>query len=253
MPIPDVAHSYREDSLNPGYWFYGDLRIQADVESHQFVNQYVREHLSPGSRILDVGAGEGALAQQLLDAGMCVSVTSWNEKCSLQIPIYHVDCDKDFSLDAVGGDAYDMVCCIEIIEHLENPARFLRDCRRLVKPEGIIILSTPNVESAQARLQWLLRGYPLIFGEGEIRKNRHISMMWGKGLEHFAELASLRIIEKHLLGRFNLKPGFPSVLKKFLFMGMHLLLKGDTRGTTRLYVLKPTKNLSRHHGPEDVY
>jgi len=249
----DAKRLYREDPSTPGYWFYGDLRIQADVDTHRFVNKYVRERFKIGSCILDVGTGEGALAQQLLDAGMYVSVTSWNEKCSLQIPIYHVDFDQSFSADDVGGHLYDMVCCIEIIEHLENPSRFLRDCRRLVKPGGTVILSTPNVESAQARFQWLLRGYPLIFGEGEIEKNRHISMLWGKGIEHFISITGFRIVEKCLLGKFNLKPGFTSMLKRLLYSVMYLLLKGDINGNTRLYVLKPTKTLLKSQGPNNVY
>lgn len=210
-------------------------------------------NLQRGVRVLDIAAGEGALAQQLLDAGMRVSVTTWNDKCRLEVPTYRINLDHPFALSDVGSLPYDLVCSIEIIEHLENPARFLRDVARLVVPGGMIILSSPNVESAQARLQWLLRGYPLIFGEGEIKKNRHITMMWRQGLEHLIDLAGLDVLEKHLLGKVSMRSGLRSIAKRLTYAAMRMVLPGDTRGTTTLYVLRASEQGFSCQGPDDVY
>lgn len=253
MPTLKRPRVYREDPYNPGYWFYGDLRIQSDLAAHKFVIQYVSRNLQRESRVLDIAAGEGALAQQLLDAGMRVSVTTWNDKCRLEVPTYPINLDHPFALSDVGSLPYQLVCSIDIIEHLENPARFLRDVARLVVPGGVIILSTPNVESAQARLQWLSKGYPLIFDECEVKKNRHIAMMWRQGLEHLIDLAGLDVLEKHLLGKFAMRSGFRSIVKRFTYAAMRMVLSGDLRGTTRLYILRASERASSCQGPDEVY
>jgi len=169
------------------------------------------------------------------------------------MPIYELNLDVPFSVDEVGGAPFPLVCAIEIIEHLENPARFLRDCRGLVSAGGTLILSTPNVESATARLQWLVRGCPRIFDTGEVRNNRHISMMWRQGLEHIIALAGFRILGRHFLST-DLPHRTPlAVVRQLLYKAMEFALPGDTRGSTRLYVLCPADSPAASAGPEDVY
>jgi len=244
---------YREDPALPGYWFYGDLRIQADVETHRFVVDYARRHLPAGTEVLDVAAGEGALMLQLQDAGLSVTGTSWNDKCRVTAPTFRVDLDSPFSSADVGGRRFPLVCCIEIIEHLENPSSFLRHCASLVAAGGWLIVSTPNVESAAARLQWLVRGQPDMFSREEIEHNRHIAMMWREGIEYLIGLAGFKIVEKHLLGAFRLRPGISGGLKRLAYGLMERFLPGDTRGTTRLYVLALSGDSPRELGPTDVY
>ena len=46
----------------------------------------------------------------------------------------------------------DVVCCLETIEHLENPRALARDLTRLVKPGGLLVVSTPNQLSLLSKL-----------------------------------------------------------------------------------------------------
>jgi 2-polyprenyl-3-methyl-5-hydroxy-6-metoxy-1,4-benzoquinol methylase len=252
LPQPQEL-KYHQDPKCYGYWLYEDLRIQADVDTHRFVVRYAQQHFPGGTDVLDVGAGQGALAKELLDCGYNVSCTAWNDKCRAPVPVYRVDLDRPFSIEQVGGRPYSLICCIEIIEHLENPASFLRHCATLLTPEGRLLLSTPNVESAAARLQWLIRGRPLIFSSDEIRRNRHISMMWREGLEHLIQLAGLQILEKHLLGRFWLPRSLLSLVKVALYHSMFWTLRGDTRGNTRLYVLGLSGLGPKQQGTGEVF
>ena len=42
-------------------------------------------------------------------------------------------------------EAFDLITCSEVIEHVRNPHRALRDMRRILKPEGLLLLSTPSM------------------------------------------------------------------------------------------------------------
>lgn len=215
----------------PAGWLYRSLRIQAHPRTHLFAVDWARSNLPPGAAVLDVAAGQGALSQALLDAGFAVAATAWNDKFRPDVLRYRLDLDHPFGPEQVGGE-YDLVCAIEIIEHVENPAAFLRSLSAVLAPRGRIILSTPNVESARARLQWLWRGCPGAFSTGEVTKNRHISMIWRQGLEHLVGCAGLEIAERRFFRRRT------SWSRAVLYRTLEMLLQGEPGGETRLYVLR---------------
>lgn len=245
--------TYYPDPTNPNFWFYDGLRIQADVETHHFAVAYAKTHFSSQSNVLDIAAGEGALTKQLLDIGLRVSCTSWNGRSNVAVPTYRLNLDESFSVKDVGDCCYSLVCCIEAIEHIENPSCLLRSCRSIMAPGGRLLLSTPNVESAVARIQWLIHGCPSIFEVEEVRQNRHISMQWRQGLEFLIERSGFTILEKHLLGPFR----FPRTPRSLVKMGvarlMQKFLNGDLTGTTRLYVLGLSNELSAEESPSHFY
>ena len=47
---------------------------------------------------------------------------------------------------------------MEVIEHLESPVSFLRNVRGLLKPDGIALITTPNMDNAPSRIRFLLTG-----------------------------------------------------------------------------------------------
>jgi 2-polyprenyl-3-methyl-5-hydroxy-6-metoxy-1,4-benzoquinol methylase len=243
---------YEQLTTSSGGWTYDGLRIQADLETHQYVVEYARA-LPAGVRVLDVGAGTGALAKQLVDIGCRVSCTSWNDRVAVPVPAYRIDLDAAFSVASVGGEPYDLVTCVEVIEHVENPSALLRSLRDVVRPGGHVIVSTPNVESAQARIQWLLRGCPLIFSGQEVERNRHISMMWRQGLEFLIDRTGFDIESRQMLAGPRLRSTLQSLVKRPLYAVMDRLLLGDTFGETRLYVLRPGSRAAQKSGPGDVY
>lgn len=60
---------------------------------------------------------------------------------------------------------FDVVTCIEVIEHLENPRQIIRDLARVLKPEGLMVLTTPNNESWRSILSYIFRGHFVAFTE----------------------------------------------------------------------------------------
>ena len=120
-------------------------------------------------RVLDLPAGTGALSLQLRAAGF--EVTAGDILPEL-FAAPGVDCrrvDMEQPLPYPDGEL-DWVVCVEGIEHLEGPGGFLRECARVLRPGGRLLVTTPNVLNLPSRVRALLTGFPSLVrpvAEGE--------------------------------------------------------------------------------------
>lgn len=128
--------------------------------AHEAIHDTVVGILANQSRgaLLDVPAGEGALAARLIDAGFDVHC------CDLYPEIFRLDgvAIHQANLDAelpFGDQTFDYVTCLEGLEHIENPQQAVREFARVLKPGGHLIVSVPNILNIEERLKWLLYGY----------------------------------------------------------------------------------------------
>lgn len=108
-------------------------------------------------RILDLGAGEGVLSEKLLSGGYNVTACDGiPEQFKLtEIICQKVDLNKDFPFN---NSEFDVVILGDVIEHLENPWHAIRESYRVLKPDGKLIISTPNILSIMARIHFLIHG-----------------------------------------------------------------------------------------------
>lgn len=127
---------------------------------HLAIHETVAQILEQEKRgkVLDVPAGKGALALRLKALGYEVS-------CSDLYPqIFKIedteiklgDLDKNLPYES---ESFDYVVCVEGLEHIENPANAIREFARLLKKEGLLIVSVPNIMNIEERLKWLFSGY----------------------------------------------------------------------------------------------
>jgi len=74
---------------------------------------------------------------------------------------------------------YDAIVSCEGIEHLGNPLLFLSSINRHLNPEGILIITTPNIWSPSSKIKYLLRGFFPGFPNlaGKIKKGTHMHIM----------------------------------------------------------------------------
>ena len=112
----------------------------------------------PRGRLLDVPAGEGALALRLNEMGFEVSC------CDLYPQIFKVDGIEikagDLDKNLPYSDAeFDHIVCVEGLEHIENPSNAIREFGRVLKPGGALVISVPNIMNIEERLKWLFAGY----------------------------------------------------------------------------------------------
>ena len=116
-------------------------------------SQFTFDHADVnGKRVVDVGCGGGILTETLAQAGADVVGIDQSEltlevakqhaaKSGLTID-YRIQTVEDLAEKEAG--TYDVVTCLEMIEHVPDPSAIVAACARLLKPGGHAIFSTIN-------------------------------------------------------------------------------------------------------------
>jgi 2-polyprenyl-6-hydroxyphenyl methylase/3-demethylubiquinone-9 3-methyltransferase len=105
-----------------------------------------------GKRILDVGCGGGILAESMVSAGAQVTGIDLADKSLKVARLHGLESGVKVEYRAVAVEAlaeeqpaaYDIVTCMEMLEHVPDPASIVRACATLVKPGGWVFFSTLN-------------------------------------------------------------------------------------------------------------
>jgi SAM-dependent methyltransferase len=112
----------------------------------------------PRGKILDIPSGEGGLSHCLREMGFEVVGADIDPRFfkASGIQCLNIDMNRPFPLE---DESFDYIACLEGIEHLENPLQFSRECHRILKWNGRIILSTPNILNSASRLKYFFSGF----------------------------------------------------------------------------------------------
>lgn len=105
-----------------------------------------------GKRVLDVGCGGGILAESMAALGADVTGIDLSEKPLgvARLHLYESGVKVDYrqiateDLAAAEPASFDVVTCLEMLEHVPDPASTVRACAALVKPGGTVFFSTIN-------------------------------------------------------------------------------------------------------------
>jgi 2-polyprenyl-6-hydroxyphenyl methylase/3-demethylubiquinone-9 3-methyltransferase len=106
-----------------------------------------------GLRALDVGCGGGILADSLARSGADVLGIDLSTKALKVAQLHALEAQtpkiayREISAEALAAESpgtYDLVTCMEMLEHVPDPASIVRACSELVKPGGWVFFSTLN-------------------------------------------------------------------------------------------------------------
>jgi 2-polyprenyl-3-methyl-5-hydroxy-6-metoxy-1,4-benzoquinol methylase len=105
-------------------------------------------------RVLDVGCATGALLAALRERGWeATGVELSPEQAAYGRVRFGLDIRTGTLEEAeLPAGSFHLVHASHLIEHLNDPGSFLAECRRLLHPAGILVLTTPNIAGFQARL-----------------------------------------------------------------------------------------------------
>jgi 2-polyprenyl-6-hydroxyphenyl methylase / 3-demethylubiquinone-9 3-methyltransferase len=127
-----------------------------------------------GLTVLDIGCGGGLIAEPVARLGGTVTGVDPGDT-NIAIAREHAE-GQGLAIDyrvaevetlAAEGTLFDLVLCLEVVEHVPDPKAFVKVCASLVRPGGLLVLSTLNrtmasfalaIVGAEYVLRWLPRG-----------------------------------------------------------------------------------------------
>lgn len=164
---------------------------------------FVRKDIAPllpasAPRVLEIGCGGGGTLAWLKQSGRAqwtVGIELSQEAAAVAATrVDEVHCgDADQLLARLPADSFDLILCLDVLEHLVDPWATLNKIRSLLRPGGRIISSLPNVRHHSVVLPLLLRGR-WEYQEAGIMDRTHLRFFSRDAMAAMMRRASLREI-----------------------------------------------------------
>ena len=139
-------------------WYSGNDHPVALLRAeNRLRNPWILSQLHASCRVLDMGCGAGFLTHELASHGHHVTGIDLSEP-SLKVakhldPTQKVEYFKqDVTQTTFLSESFDVVCAMDLLEHVENPEVLIREASRLLKPGGLFFFHTFN----RNLLSWLI-------------------------------------------------------------------------------------------------
>ncbi len=117
------------------------------IKHHIF---FVKKVLKKGDSILDIGCGDGIFLRNLNKKNeyKAFCLEGYNKNVvPVNFKLIPKKIEEDFKIE----EKFDVITAFHLLEHLRNPEFFIKKVKKLLKPEGSLILQIPNTNSLQSR------------------------------------------------------------------------------------------------------
>ena len=108
-------------------------------------------------KVVDIGCGNGMVSKKIFDLGFCITAADYtteqiNFQSNDRFVISRIDANEQFPFSS---ESFHAIFAGELIEHLFDTSHFLNECIRVLKPNGVLILTTPNLAGFEDRIKFL--------------------------------------------------------------------------------------------------
>ena len=170
---PIVGDSYFYEQLAQYPWYYSEDKLE-----YSYAKKYTKN-----KRVLEIGCGNGAFsnfcnASEYIGLEINKSAIEFLNKRGIKV--------YDHSLEEHAQHypkSYDVVCSFQVLEHLESPLQYFQDVFKLLKPNGLAIVSVPAEDSFIEIEFWDIMNMP----------PHHINRFTDKSLEIIGSKCNLNL------------------------------------------------------------
>jgi SAM-dependent methyltransferase len=205
-----------------------------DEARHLAAYLYARDNLAAGRQVLDAGCGEGFGTVLLSETARRVTGVDYSDEAVAAAGTAYQRPNLEFrQLDVYalpGLDLrFDLITNFQVIEHLPDPAKFLTAVRAALRPDGVLMLTTPNRLTTVSENPYHLREYTAdellallrpIFSRIEM-----LSMMGNAKVRAFDEERARQVRRILRFDPLNLRKRLPESVVKFAFGRLAVLVR----------------------------
>lgn len=142
---------------------------------HQKLFEYIKDNFNKNIKVLELGPGDGTMLFNLYSSGY-KNINFIDKEDNINYrEIKSLDIGKTVNLNkesiSFPDKSFDLIIALQILEHLENPWHFKRECVRLLKSGGKLIFSMPHGHNLASKIRFLLKGNIMRYE----RDNEHIT------------------------------------------------------------------------------
>jgi 2-polyprenyl-3-methyl-5-hydroxy-6-metoxy-1,4-benzoquinol methylase len=216
---------------------YEGYCVHAYPGLHDKLEAILLKHAPLPGDVLDLGCGSGAWGKRLCDRGYLVEGVDIEAHGERPFPFRVVDLNTDFSSQF--EKKYSVVTAIELAEHIENPRHLLRQIKKLLKPGGTVLLSTPNASSLYSRARFFLTGTMASFTDLSYKTIGHITPITAWQMEKMIEESGFEVLEFQFADSKFLPPtSVADFVKAFCWVALRPFMMGKVGGQSMIVVLR---------------
>jgi len=152
------------------------------------------DFIEANTKVLDIGCGRGLLSRQLKLKGCYVVGMEISPELAKKVSDF---CDQVIVTDVESYnfhqlELFDVVVCADILEHLKYPERLLSNLRYVLKPEGYVVASIPNVAYWKIRMKLMMGDFS---PDLCILQPQHIKFFTLKTIKEMFEKTGYKIVK----------------------------------------------------------
>ena len=148
----------------------------------------------PGAQLLEIGCGNGLTLEKMRERGWQVEGVEFDPECAVRVEARGLKChSRDLRELALPANSFDAIYMGHVIEHLHDPRSLLKECGRVLKSGGRLVMVTPNSRS------WGHKHYGQDWRG--LEAPRHLQIFSPRSLSQLAQESGFNRCEVHTTNR----------------------------------------------------